>query len=37
MTITVKLITQKATIVKIAIENTVDCSESGSHFRLSLK
>lgn len=37
MTITVKLFTQKATIVKISIENTVDCSESGSHFLLSLK
>lgn len=37
MTITVKLFTQKATIVKISVENTVDCSESGSHFLLSLK
>jgi len=37
MTITVKLFTQKATIVKITTENTVDCSESGSHFLLSLK
>lgn len=37
MTITVKLFTQKATIVKISIENTVDCLESGSHFLLSLK
>lgn len=37
MTITVKLFTQKATIVKISIENTVDCSESRSHFLLSLK
>lgn len=27
MTITVKLFTYKATIVKISIENTVDCSE----------
>lgn len=37
MTITVKLFTQKATIVKISTENTVDCSESGSHFPLGLK
>lgn len=37
MTITVKLFTQKATIVKISTENTVDCSKSGSHFLLSLK
>lgn len=28
---------KKVTIVKIATENPVDCSESGSHFQLSLK
>lgn len=37
MTITVKLFTYKATIVKISIQNTGDCLESGSHFLRSLK